>query len=185
MPRVRTPRALELRIFGAENVKGRITHWRDSTRGRIAAALQEAAPDAVEGMREMVRAAYPWGGKLAQSLDVEVSDSQTGPTARISITAYREVKYLTTLLPESDFRETPYPIVAVNRQRLNFYWQRIGRRVAPVAVTHPGFGRQGDVLRESGAIALTQMGRAVEMQVRSAVAEVQAGGRIFSVSRRR
>lgn len=177
---------LTLRIFGAENVSGRITQWRQTTEDRIYATLEARAPDAVEMMRQAMRAAYRWGGKTAESLDYDIDKGLGGPDVRIYVNAYREVKYLTTLLPDSDFRSTPYPIFAVNSERLVFYGTTQPRRwVAVKQVLHPGFGRQGDVLRQSGEQALGWLGVSVEQAVRSSVAELQSGGRIYSLSRRR
>ena len=175
---------LSLRIFGAENTKGRITQWRATTRERINAVLAENAEPAVEMMRDQMRAAYPWGRKTAESLQADVYESYTGPTVKISVNNYREVKYLTTLLPDSDFRPGPYPIVPSQKERLVFYWQRLGRWVALKHVEHPGFP-QGDVLRRSGEQALAWLGRSVEQEVSTAVAELNSGGRLYSVSRRR
>jgi hypothetical protein len=176
---------LSLQIFGAENAKGRITNYRTTTKDRIVAVLEQQTPVAVQLMREAMLAAYPEGGKTARSVTGETAESTAGPSVKISIANYREVKYLTTLLPDSDFRDAPYPIFPVNKSRLVFYFRKLGRWVALKSVMHPGFGRQGDVLRSAGESALIGLGRAVEYEVRSAVAEVHSGGSVFSISRRR
>ena len=176
---------LSLRIFGAENAKGRITQYRTTTKARIEGVLRRQTPIAVAQMQEAMRAAYPEGGKTANSIQGEVAESVTGPVVRISIANYREVKYLTTLLPDSDFRSGPYIITPSNKERLVFYFRKLGRWVALKSVVHPGFGRQGDVLRDTGELVLAELGREVEREVQSAVAEVHSGGQVFSVSRRR
>lgn len=185
----RTARGLELRVFGAENARGRITNYRQTTKARIVGVLERNAPVAVSMMRDAMRAAYTSGtGKAAASITGDVTDTVTGPAVRISIANYREVKYLTTLLPDSDFRGGPYPIYPSQRERLVFFFKNAyggARWVALKRVMHPGFGRQGDVLRTSGEAALAWLGRSVEQEVRSAVAEIHSGGTVFSVSRRR
>ncbi|HET7712991.1 MAG TPA: hypothetical protein VFK94_00065 [Patescibacteria group bacterium] len=177
--------SISLRIFGAENARGRITQYRQTTKDRITAVLNREAPIAAEQMRQAMKAAYQWGsGKAGESVEADVVEAVTGPAVRISIKNYREVKYLTTLLPDSDFRPGPYVITPVNKERLVFYFRRIGRWVALERVVHPGFP-MGDVLRDSGEAALIRIGKEVEREVRSAVAEVHSGGSVFSVSRRR
>lgn len=181
----RSAYGLELRIFGAENARGRITNYRQTTKARIVAVLEREAPQAVSMMQEAMRAAYPQGGKTAGSITGEVTETVTGPGVRISVANYREVKYLTSLLPDSDFKSEPYLITSRERNKLVFFFRRLGRWVSLNSVIHPGFGRQGDVLRQSGEAALGWLGQSVEQEVRSAVAEVHSGGTVFSVSRRR
>lgn len=190
MPRM-TGVGLRLQVFGAENAKGRIIQYRDTTKARIDAVLNEQLPQAVEQMRTAMFAAYPMGRKTARSLQGEVTQTPLGPGVKISIGNYRNVKYLTNLVPGADFREAPYPIYPVNAEKLVFFFpNRIINGVPNPGwavlntVMHPGFGRQGDVLSDSGSIALSRLGQAVEGEVRSAVAEVTAGGTVFSVSRR-
>lgn len=182
-----TTAGLSLHIYGAENAKGNVIRFREKTRGRILAVLDREMPAAVEQMREAMLAAYDQGtGKAARSLVGQVAETSSGAGVRISIGNYREVKYLTTLMPDSDFRAEPYMIYpGGERSYLTFFWKRLGRRVRLPQVQHPGFGRKGDVLKNAGQSALARMGYMVEYEVRSAVAEVQSGGGYSRVSGRR
>lgn len=176
---------MRLQIFGAENAQGRITNYRTTTKDRITRVLEREAPNATEQMRQAMYAAYTQGNKTSgRSLNFQVEDNSIGPSVRITIGNYRQVKYMTTLVPDSEFKPGPYIITPTNASRLVFYFKRLGRWMSLKSVVHPGFP-QGDVLRDTGTQIIAQLGRAVEQEVRSAVAEVHAGGTTFSVSRRR
>lgn len=173
-----------LRIHGALNARGRVIQFRETTKGKIVDILDDAVGDAVFRMREDLHARYTEGsGRTAESLTGEVYSESNGASVRIKVQANRHVKYMTSLLPESEFRAGPY-VIKAKRQRLNFYWKRLGRKVSLRQVTHPGFGPQ-DVMRQSAERELSILGALVEYQVRSAVAEVFSGGRTLRVSGRR
>lgn len=174
--------ALGLRVYGIQNAQGRVTRFQNRTKQRITAVLEAGAPDVVEEMRQALYARYDQGGgRVARSLKSQVQQTGEGASVQISVTNYREVKYMTTLVPDSDFRPFPYPIVAHNTF-MRFYWKRLGAWVNLKYVTHPGFG-PNDVMRESGQQALSRLGYMVEYEVASAVAEVTAGGRSLMVGR--
>lgn len=173
-----------LRIHGAQNARGNIIRFRTTTKERIVNVLDENIADSVQNMRDVLHARFTEGsGRAADSLIGDVTATPNGAQVKISIVNYREVKYMTTLVEDSDFRPTPYPIVA-KRQFMQFYWKRLGRRVSFRRVTHPGFGPT-DVLRSVAENELSRLGYLVEYEVRSAVAEVQSGGRTLRVSGRR
>jgi hypothetical protein len=177
--------SIGLTIHGALNAKESVIRFRETTGQRITQVLQAELPFAEEGMRNAMRLAYTDGsGQAGESIRGEVTAEGNNARVSISIANFREVKYLTRLVPDSDFRAEPYVITA-HKERMVFYWKKLGRVVALKQVTHPGFGRKGDVLADSGAAAMSNLGWAVEREVRSAVAEVTAGGRTFRVSGRR
>lgn len=173
-----------LRIHGAENARGSIIRFRSTTYQKINTILQSETPHAVNRMREAMQARYIWGsGRADRSLKGAVETSESGASVSISITNFREVKYLTTLLSDSEFMPNDYPIFPSEASRLVFFWKRRGRVVALKSVMHPGMGP--DVLRLSAESELSRLGYLVEYQVRSAVAEVVSGGRVLRVSGRR
>lgn len=177
---------ISLRIHGAMNARGHVIRFRETTKERIVDILDSATPEAVERMREDIYARYTQGeGSTASSLVGEVAPNREGAAVRIMIGGFKQVKYMTSLLSDSEFRAGPYVITPRKRGgRMNFYWKRLGRKVSLRRVTHPGFGPQ-DVIRQAAERELSILGYLVEYQVRSAVAEVQSGGRNLRVSGRR
>lgn len=178
---------LRLRIHGAQNARGNVTKFRTTTHGKINRVLSENLPDSVERMRAAMYARFnspDATGKTARSLKGTIQQSETGATVSISITNFRHVKYMTTLVPDSEFMGAPYPIYPDEADKLVFNWRRLGRKVALRKVMHPGFGPD-DVLRIAGENELSRLGYLVEYTVQSAVAEVSSGGRSLRVSGRR
>lgn len=178
---------LSLRIHGAQNVRGNIIRFRTTTHQKINTVLAEELPHAVENMQDAIRDRFrspDSTGRTARSLKGSIEPSESGATVSISITNFRHVKYMTTLVPDSEFMAEDYPIWPEESERLVFNWKRIGRKVALKFVMHPGFGPQ-DVLKIAGEQELSRLGYLVEYTVQSAVAEVQSGGRTLRVSGRR
>ena len=173
-----------LRIHGARNARGNIIRFRSTTHQKINTILQSETPHTVRRMQEAMQGRYIWGsGRAARSLKGEVQTSESSASVAISITNFREVKYLTTLLSDSEFMPNEYPIFATEASRLVFFWKRMGRTVSMKSVIHPGMGP--DVLRQSAETELSRLGYLVEYQVRSAVAEVTSGDLVLRVSGRR
>lgn len=166
---------LSLRIHGARNAQGRVTQFRVTTADKINKILVKEAPNAEQRMREAAQAHFNSGegtGRTANSLALEVRPGKTGASIRFRIGVFRQTRFLTSLLPDSQFQPDPYPITK-SGPKLRFFW-----KAGPAGpgiyyadeVIHPGFGR--DILAEQGEIELENLGRLVEMEVRTAVAEV-------------
>lgn len=177
---VQTRGGIGLRITGAKNAKGKVTQFRLTTLEKIVAVLEEQGPIAVEGMQAAADAHFSSGegiGRVSSSLVGEIAVTGKRIGYRIKVRDYRETKYLTTLVSNSNFEQGRYPIWASPKKTLHFFWKREGRETFPPAVMHPGFGI--DILREAGIQALDRLGTAVEMEVRTAVATVFSGDEII------
>lgn len=178
--------SLQLRIHGAENARGNVIRFRTTTHEKINTVLSDELPAAVDRMRAVMFARFnspDSSGRTAGSLKGIIDQNSDGATVSISITNFRHVKYMTSLVPDSEFMAGPYPIVA-HRGKMVFNWRRVGRRVALKSVVHPGFGPD-DILAIVGENELSRLGYLVEYTVRSAVGEVTSGERTLRVSGRR
>jgi len=164
-----------LRIHGTKEGIQKAALFRTTMGDQINEALREEIGTSEENLRDLVQSAYTTGegsGRTARSLELEVRPGKRGASVRLRVGVYRHTKYLTTLLPESDFKETPYPIFAKNAQWLRFFMKRgepPGIRFAKV-VWHPGFRR--DALREAGQIELERLGNIVQLQVSNVVTSI-------------
>lgn len=70
-------------------------------------------------------------GRLALSLYVEILPGANGPTGRLG----SKLKYAASV---NDGADAHYIFPRPGRTKLKFYWEKVGRVVAPSYVYHPG-----------------------------------------------
>lgn len=168
---------LSLRIRGTKEGIAKSHQFGTTVVEEINDALAAEVDEAEQRMREAVQAEYTTGegsGRTARSLELEVRPGKRGTSVRLRVGVFRHTKYLTTLLPDSDFKSTSYPIFAKNVNWLKFFSRAgdpPGIRFAKV-VWHPGFRK--DALREQGLIELERLGNIVQLKVQDVVTRVFA-----------
>lgn len=168
---------LSLRIRGTSEGIAKAQQFGTTIVEEINDALAAEVDEAEERMRAAVQSAYTTGegsGRTARSLELEVRPGKRGISVRLRVGVFRHTKYLTTLLPDSDFKATSYRIPAQNVDWLRFFSKTgnpPGIRFAK-AVWHPGFRK--DALREQGIIELERLGSIVELKVRDVTTRVFA-----------
>lgn len=164
---------IAIRFHGQETASGRIRKFRTTTLERLANEAERQSKQAVDFIREQLRAAYVTGegsGRLARSVAPVIVKSADGVEVSISVGDFRELQYLTNMFG-GRLHSNPYPIVVKNAKTLHFYWKREGREFWGPRVVHPGFP-QGDVLADSSRVALQLLKNSVLFQFRQAVAEI-------------
>jgi hypothetical protein len=181
--------SVSLEVTGMRNAQNHVTRFRTKTLSLIEGIMQQEAPMVAEDMAMAMYARYTSPdatGRVADSIEARVTRGNNRVEAKIYVGNFRELKYLTSAVPDSQFSQTgggDYTIRA-RRQFLQFNWRRVGRRVSIRSVQHPGMGP--DVLRQSAQTGLSRLGYLIEYNVRSAVATVpQTGGPTIAVSGRR
>jgi hypothetical protein len=175
MPTIGVP--LRVNIRGTKEAVSKSIEFRTSVVERINEAILKEKDDVETRMREAVQAHFTSGegsGRAAQSISLELRPGKRGTSVRLRIGAFREVKYFTELLRESEFKKDPYFIFPSQKKVLRFFWKEAGGIVFSKRVRHPGFGR--DVLREQGEAELARLGEVVQLQVADTVTKVFARG---------
>lgn len=167
---------LSLRVHGTAEGRKKSRDYARLLPIRINKALEKEVGPAEDRIRSAVQASYTTGegsGRTARGLELEVRPGKRGASVRLRMAVTGYSKYLTSLLPESDFKSSPYFIFG--DPLLRFFWK--GGPNGPGIyyarkVLHPGFKR--DVIREEAQLELQVLERIVQLEVRDVVTEVFA-----------
>lgn len=161
---------ITVKFHGQEAASGRIRTFRTTTLDKLEREVSKKTQRAASNIRGAMLGAYGQGsGRVARSIKPVVRRQGGSITAEIKITKYRELQYMTDLLG-GDYHPVPYPIVA-HGKHLKFYWKRYGYISFAKQVLHSGFP-QGDILLHSADVEMSQLGLAVTLAFRQAVADI-------------